>query len=86
MAHNLVEAEILSSFGGWLGEEYPEEKIESLWYDGLFLLPHDGLYVSDEDLIDSVQAGQNVVYQSRQLQKKALTTLSHTAESNSLNT
>ena len=77
MAHNLVEAEILSSFAGWIGEEYPEDKIESLWYDGLFLLPHDGLYVSDEDLIDSVKAGQNVVYQSRQLQKKALTTLSH---------
>ena len=58
-ALGLVEAEIFSSMASWLGADYPEEEIESLWYDGLSLFPHDGLYVSDDDLMVGSTANQD---------------------------
>ena len=76
-AQNLVEAEIFSSMAGWLGAGYPEAELESLWYDGLFLFPHDGLYVGDEDLSEGIRVGRHVVYECEQLRRRALTLLSH---------
>ena len=76
-AQRLVEAEIFSSMASWLDVDYPETKLETLWYDGLFLFPHDGLYVSDEDLSDGIRVGGHVVYECEQLRHEALTLLSH---------
>ena len=76
-ALGLVEAEIFSSMASWLGADYPEEDLEALWYDGLFLFPHDGLYISDEDLSDGIRVGGHVVYECGELRQRAMTMLSH---------
>jgi alpha-mannosidase len=68
----LVEAEIFSSLGGLVGSAYPDRQIEALWYDKLTLDPHDGLYVTDEDMMDLTEVGRHVDYQCNRLITNAL--------------
>ena len=75
--HELVEAEVYSSFASCAGSEYPEAKIEELWHEALTLYPHDGLYVGDEDMPDAIEIGRNVTFQAGRLRKEAMRLLTH---------
>lgn len=70
--HGLVEAEVYSSLARVLGAEYPQAKLDSLWHEAMTLLPHDGLYVSAQDIEEGVQLGKFVVFECEQLRRRAI--------------
>ena len=73
--HRLVEAEVYASLAKVLGVEFPTENLDSLWLRAMTLLPHDGLYVSAQDMEEGVQLGQHVVFECEQLRRRALAPL-----------
>ena len=60
-----VESEIYASLAKAIGADYREKEIEQLWYDELKLFPYGGLYTSDEDMADALQARERSLRLSR---------------------